>query len=206
MYSAQRLLTATLIAIAFQISAMGQPLSYGKISVPEVPREIQAPAGNVVYVKGHAEGTQNYICQASGASFVWNQLGPQATLFIQTHTGAMVQQIATHYSSVNPLEVNTARPTWQSSFDTSAVWGAAVASSTNANFVQPGAIPWLLVQVVGARPGPVGGSMLSETTYIHRINTAAGSRPTTGCSEASHLNKIVYVPYAADYYFYRAEK
>lgn len=43
--------------------------------------------------------------------------------------------------------------------------------------------------------------MLAETTFMQRVNTTGGSMPTTGCSEAG---TIQFVPYTADYVFYRA--
>jgi hypothetical protein len=81
--------------------------------------------------------------------------------------------------------------------DTSSVWAKAVASSSD--FAGAGAIPWLLLQVVGAEKGPGGGSGISETTYIQRVNTAGGVAPTTSCS----VEMRAFVPYSADYVFYR---
>jgi hypothetical protein len=72
------------------------------------------------------------------------------------------------------------------------------------NFVAPGAIPWLLVRVVGARRGPTGGDFLTQTTFIHRLNTTGGLAPSTGCT-LSTLGATAVVPYTADYFFYRAD-
>ena len=113
-------------------------------------------------------------------------------------------QIATHFLSANPAEGGIARPTWQASFDTSAVWGKAIADSTDPMFVAAGAIPWLLVQVVGAQSGPTGGSALMATTYIQRVNTSGGVMPSSGC-DASAFGKVALVPYTTDYFFYRAD-
>jgi hypothetical protein len=92
-----------------------------------------------------------------------------------------------------------ARPTWQSSVDTSAVWGKAIASSIDPAFVAPGAIAWLLLDVVGKQRGPAGGSILSQATAIQRVNTSGGLMPEGGCTVGS----IAFVPYTADYYFYK---
>jgi hypothetical protein len=175
------------------------------ISVPPVPGTIVVPSGNDPFLTGRAIGTQNYICQISGTSFVWKFLGPQATLFI-ANGDEVYQQIATHFLSLNPFEVNVARPTWQSSFDTSSVWGFALSSSTDPNYVSPGAIPWLLLHAVGTQPGPTGGSTLAQTTFIQRINTTGGIMPSTGCSGTDTVGKVVFVPYTADYYFFKAAK
>lgn len=48
---------------------------------PPVPDNIQVPAGNKVFLVGHAFGTQNYVCVPSGSAFAWTLFTPQATLF-----------------------------------------------------------------------------------------------------------------------------
>ena len=72
-----------------------------------------------------------------------------------------------------------------------------------AGFVAPGAIPWLLLEVVGAEGGPTGGRRLTVATYIHRLNTAGGIAPATGCSQSVNVGSRELVRYEADYYFYR---
>jgi uncharacterized protein DUF3455 len=203
----QRLITASAIVVALQTTiAMGQPISRSLVQVPPTPAEIQVPSGNTAFLKGHAMGTQNYICQVSESGFFWKFIGPQATLFVTLQWGGteILQQITTHFLSPNPVESGVARATWQSSIDTSAAWAKAIASSTDARYVAPGAIPWLLLQVVGTRLGPSGGSLLTPTTYIQRLNTSGGVMPATGCSDASQVGSTVFVPYSADYYFYTA--
>ena len=195
-----RLIAACVFAIGFE------PAVAQIIQVPPVPDQIQVPSGNKVYLKGSAVGTQNYVCLPSASSYAWKFLGPQATLFFvfQWMNGEVRQQITTHFLSPNPAEGGTARPTWQSSLDTSAIWGKAAASSIDPNFVAQGAIPWLLVQIVGAQNGPMGGSSLTGTTYIHRLNTAGGVEPAAGCSQAGNVGAVALVPYTTDYYFYKA--
>ena len=108
----------------------------------------------------------------------------------------------THFLSANPAENGTPRATWQSSSDTSAIWAAAIASSTDPNYVEAGAIPWLLLQVKGAQPGS-GGSSLGGTLYIQRVNTSGGAVPATGCKSAQDVGKKALVPYTTDYVFYK---
>jgi hypothetical protein len=176
-----------------------QELSANDLGPPEVPDNLEVPGGNKPFLLGHASGTQNYVCLSSGAGFVWTFFGPQATLFNNRD-----RQITTHFLSANPDEAGAARATWQHSRDTSAVWAAAIAMSSDPAFVQPGAIPWLLLQVVGANDGPTGGQRLSKTTYIQRVNTSGGLAPTTGCSQLSDVGTRALVPYASDYVFYKA--
>ena len=199
-------ITGILFAIA-----LGQPALAENVKVPPVPPAIQVPAGNVPFLEGNAVGTQNYVCLPSATSttgFAWTLFGPQATLFftIEIFKHDIRQQIITHFLSPNPDENGMPRPTWQSSFDTSAVWGRALASSLDSNFVAPGAIPWLLLQVVGTGEGPTGGDFLTQTTFIHRVNTTGGMAPATGCSQSSNIGVTALVPYTADYFFYKAKR
>ena len=169
------------------------------IAPPSVPSEIEVPAGHRPFLLGYAMGTQNYICLPAGSDFIWVLFGPQATLFNEDTT-----QIITHFLSPNPEEEGTARATWQHSRDTSTVWAMPVTNSSNPNFVEPGAIPWLLLQVVGADLGPTGGHRLTTTTYLQRVHTSGGLMPTTGCTQVSDVGKKALVPYTADYVFYKA--
>jgi len=164
-----------------------------------VPANLEVPSGNIAYLTTRAEGTQNYVCVLGADGFGWQFFGPQATLFDESG-----QQVATHFLSPNPAETGVSRATWQHSGDTSAVWAAAVASSTDPAFVAPGAIPWLLLRAVGTQPGPTFGNTLSATTYIQRVNTSGGVAPTEGCRSAKDSGKKALVPYSTDYVFYRA--
>jgi Protein of unknown function (DUF3455) len=172
--------------------------------VPPVPDNLQVPAGHELFLGASATGTQNYVCQTVAKNTVaWRFLGPQATLFVAGATGG-AQQTTTHFLSVNPIEGSLARPTWQDSVDTSRVWGKVRSPSTDANYVAPGAIPWLLLETAGTEVGPTGGAFMTQTTFIQRVNTAGGVAPATGCSDDDHIGKVALVPYTTDYFFYRA--
>jgi hypothetical protein len=58
--------------------------------------------------------------------------------------------------------------------------------------------------VVGDQEGPTGGSSLTTTTIIQRLNTSGGAAPSTGCSRKKDVGKKAFVPYTADYFFYSA--
>jgi len=177
------------LAMAFTVS-QPPPAHADHVTPPSVPAGLQVPAGNQAFREGDAIGTQDYICLPSG----WTFFGPQATLFNEHD-----KQIITHFLSPNPFETGTPpRVTWQDSEDTSKVLGMTIASVS----VQPDAIPWLLVQVVGAQDGPTGGDELSETTFIQRVNTVGGVAPTTACT----VGMMALVPYSAEYFFYKAIK
>jgi hypothetical protein len=167
-----------------------------EVTPPAVPNDLHVPEGNVAFLIGHATGTQNYSCTVSGTGVAWTLFTPQATLFDDQDT-----QLTTHFFSPNPSENDTIRATWQHSDDTSIVWGKVIAPSTDAAFVAPGAIPWLLIQQAGVEDGPTGDA-LSRTTYIQRVNTSGGTAPATGCEKPRDIGKKVFVPYTADYVFW----
>ena len=165
---------------------------------PSVPAGLEPPSEVQPFLMAHAEGTQNYTCLSSSSGFTWSFFGPQATLFDEAN-----QQVITHYLSPNPVEGGTPRATWQHSADTSAIWAAAIASSTDPAYVASGAIPWLLLQVKGSDTGPTAGATLVGTLFIQRVNTQGGLAPATGCKSAKDVGKKALVPYSTDYVFYR---
>lgn len=203
--------------MAFTLS-LPPPAPAAHVTPPPVPANIAVEAGNTPFLEGHGVGTQNYLClpcpnpstsvcpDASG--FAWILFTPQATLFQDNH-----QQVTTHFFSPNPFETNTnpgvvaagtIRVTWQDSRDTSTVWAKLIPpASTDPAFVAPGAIPWLRLQVVGAQDGPTGSHELTATTFIQRLNTAGGVAPSTGCTLSTDVGREAFVPYTADYFFYK---
>ena len=59
-----------------------------------------------------------------------------------------------------------------------------------------------------ARGGRIGirahrGERLTETTYIHRVNTIGGLAPMDACA-FSNVGARQFIPYEADYIFYKA--
>ena len=150
------------------------------LSSPITPAGITPPAGNVLYLTGAAVGTQGYVCLPTntGASWTVNNSRPQATLFVKA-LGRDVQ-ILTHFLSPdtnpnenapNPLPFGS--PTWQSSFDSSVVWAKSLNSipaGSDSSCSHTG-IPCLLLQSIGSQQGPVGGGLITPTTYIQRLNT-----------------------------------
>jgi len=215
----RRFAAALALACAFAAATHAQAQS---IPSPTTPALITPPAGNTAFLVGHASGTQGYICLptspgASTASWTLKPARPEATLF-QTLFG-LQYQIVTHFLSpdTNP---NDAAPeplpfgnaTWQSSLDSSKVWAAVL----HGNSIPPdpnepscpntGAIPCLLLQSIGSLPGPAGGTLLSKTTFIQRLNTNGGAAPSTGCSTSDDVGNQALVPYTADYYFFHQNK
>jgi hypothetical protein len=51
--------------------------------------------------------------------------------------------------------------------------------------------------------GPTGGDRLTKTTFIQRIRTFGGKAPSTDCLSSLDLGHQAFVPYRADYFFYK---
>jgi hypothetical protein len=187
-----------------------------KSPVPEPPPALTPPDGSTRFLTAHAVGTQDYICLESPDTQtpVWFFYGPQATLSVSLF-GATEQQVITHFLSpvanaiLSPLPACTLSletqelncPTWQSSFDSSAVWGekaASITAGSDPSCPTTGAIPCLLVKAVGTRKGTFGPGYLTNTTYIQRLNTVGGAAPAGSCK----VGDQALVPYAADYLFF----
>ena len=191
------------LLVAAGVAALGLAVPARAVAAPEASAlpPVLIPDGATPYLRTHAVGTQNYICLATGSGLAWRFIGPQATLFV-TVLG-FEQQVTTHFLSPNPDEAGVARATWQASLDSSRVWARATQIVDDPAVIGTGNIPWLLLQRVGARRGPTGGSLLSQATWIQRVNTVGGVAPATGCSQSTDTGRIALVPYSTDYVFLR---
>jgi Protein of unknown function (DUF3455) len=190
-----------------------------KITPPITPAGLTPPEGNSAFLLGHAVGTQGYVCLptsagASTASWTANAARPEATLFVSVF-GRYVEVVThslspdTNPNKVAPNPLPFGSPTWQSSFDSSKVWGQSLQSipaGSDPSCPNAGAIACLLLQSIGADTGPAGGNFLTQTTYVQRLNTEGGSAPSTGCSVLSDVGKQTLVPYTADYYFFQEDE
>ena len=204
------LTVACIAAFGLMVTTGVRAAEADHIAPPSAPGILDVEDGNVVFRVGHGVGTQNYVCVPSATSvsgFGFSLFTPEATLF--DYDG---NQLTTHFFSPNndprvgPPEHGTIRATWEDSRDTSTVWGFVLQQSTDANFVRPDAIAWLLVQASGAAAGPTGGDRLTKTTFIQRVNTVGGLAPSTGCSTFEDLGRKAFVPYSADYFFYKKSR
>ncbi len=180
---------------------------------PSVPTNLHLdPALFVPFFQGHGVGTQNYFCKPTGPATVGFVLfTPQATLFNENG-----KQLITHFFSPNPFEANVdptvignrqIRVTWQDSRDSSSVWAKLDQSATFATdpaFVAPDAVAWLLLEVKGTLNGPTGGDTLTPTKFIQRVHTVKGLAPSTGCTSPGDIGNQAFVPYEADYIFFKS--
>ena len=169
-------LLVALAAMGMVFAAQGEH----KIPRPEVPKSLEAPAGEEVILVGHATGVQIYECKA-GANPPWALKAPEADL-----TDASGKKIIHHFAG----------PTWQH-IDGSAVVGKKVNEDP-----KPNTIAWLLLTAASH----TGQGALSGVTSIQRIHTEGGVPPDAGTCGASSTPKEFRSPYSADYYFYAKER
>jgi len=201
------LTAARVAAIGLMITSGARAVHAEDITVPPVPGNLNVDEGNEVFLVGHGVGTQNYVCTTSTASvsgFAFSLFTPEATLFNKEG-----KQLITHFFSPNgdptvkPPEAGTIRVTWEDSRDSSRVWAMLLEQSTNEQFVQKDAVAWLKLQTVGVDAGTTGSGRLTKVTFIQRLNTAGGVAPKSGCSTFEDLGRRAFVPYSADYFFYK---
>jgi uncharacterized protein DUF3455 len=184
---------------AFMI-ALPQAAHAQNLTPPPVPDRIQVLEPNEVFFIGHAFGTQDYVCAASGAGVAFVLTTPEAVLFDNP-----ARRVVNHYFSPNPAEGGTIRATWQSTRDSSIFWGQGTGTATfqsDPDFVAPDAIAWVRLARAGVLDGVGGGNTLSVATFVQRVNTVGGLAPSTGCNSPTDLGNKAFVPYEADYVFY----
>jgi uncharacterized protein DUF3455 len=150
-----------------------------KPSNPEVPKILEAPAGEELVLSAHAKGVQIYVCRAGAdQKFSWALQGPEAEL-----SDAKGEIIAHHFAG----------PTWKH-VDGTEVTGKMLQQDTP----KPDAIPWLLL----AAKSHTGQGVFSRVTSIQRINTVGGLPPAGNTCDSSTNPKEARISYEADYYFY----
>lgn len=153
-----------------------------RYSQDALPATVQVPAGHQVVMQTVGVGKIAYECKAkkdmSGHEWVFG--GPDAVL---NDRGGM--QVGTY---VGP-------PATWASRDGSAVTATQVAVAP----AGAGNIPY---QLVKANPATGSGAM-QGVSYIQRVATQGGVAPMSACS-ASNLGAKQWVPYQADYIFWKA--
>jgi hypothetical protein len=178
--SIHHLLLAAIVAAAAALP-LAQMASAGPLP-PDVPSKIQVPAGNKLFLVGHAVGVQIYSCTATSGSHSWAFVAPRADLY-----GDNGKLIATHFGG----------PTWQAKDGSRAVGQRVDGVPGDAT-----AIPWLLLSATSS-PGP-DGDRLAGTTFIQRIATTGGLVPAAADCNENTAGTTAEVPYTADYYFWKA--
>jgi hypothetical protein len=167
------LLTVGLVGAAGSSSAApaaagGAAHAADRTSYDSVPPEIRVPPGNRLVARLYAQGVQVYQCTAGA----WAFLEPVAQL-----------------RDRSPAAIHFRGPSWESTRDGSLVEATTVASSPVV-----GSIPQVLLQETTTR----GDGIFGSVTYVQRLNTTGGVKPTTACTDGQTQG----VPYTAEYRFY----
>ena len=187
------------LATAFVV-ALPQVGHAQNVTPPPVPGRLQPTDGSEAFLIGHAFGTQDYVCAASGSGVAFVLTTPEAVLFDNPS-----RRVVNHFFSPNPVEGGTIRATWQSTRDSSVFWGKmdnAATFLTDPDFVAPDAIAWVLLSRAGVLEGVGGGNTLSVATFVQRVNTVGGLAPSIGCNSPADIGHTAFVPYEADYVFF----
>ena len=159
-------------------------LRTGKVSRPEVPKNLEPPEGEEVLLSAHAKGVQIYACQAGADQKpAWVLKGPDAEL-----TDAEGKTIAHHFAG----------PTWKHA-DGSEVTGKLLEKH---DAPKANAIPWLLLTAASH----TGEGVFRRVTSIQRIHTEGGLAPEANTCDTSANGKEARSAYEADYYFYTCSK
>jgi len=192
------------------ISALGTALTVAvpqvahaqNLTPPSVPGTLNPPEGSELYLIGHAFGTQDYVCAASGSGVAFVLTTPEAVLFDNP-----ARRVVNHFFSPNPVEGGTIRATWQSTRNSSVFWGKLAAApatfATDPDFVAPDAIAWLVLSQAGVLEGSGNGDNLAVATFVERVNTVGGLAPSIGCNSPTDIGHTAFAPYEADYVFFR---
>jgi len=145
---------------------------------PQLPAEcseLQVEDGNKLAFHVYAAGSQIYRWNGTA----WVLFAPDAKLYVNENYQGL---IGTHFAG----------PTWKSNSGSSVVAARVKDCLPDAN-----SIAWLKLQTVVAD----GPGVFSRVTFIQRVNTVGGLKPT---SPGSFVGEEIKVPYTAEYYFYRA--
>jgi hypothetical protein len=172
--------TVTLAALALFLLALVAPAVADPGNGGRAPdlgdcQNLQVPEGNEVAFHVYAEGVQVY--RWNGTSWVF--VAPEAVLYADDGEDGAV---GIHYAG----------PTWES-VSGSKVVGMVLERCTP----DPDAIPWLLLGAVSSE----GPGIFHRVTFIQRVNTVGGKAPT---DPGDFPGEEARVPYAAEYFFYRA--
>ncbi len=148
---------------------------------PDLPSplcdSIEVRPGHKVSSHVYALGVQVYRWNGD----TWDFVEPVANLYADA---GFRGQVGTHYGG----------PTWESNSGSEVE--ARRVPDTGCS-PDAAAIPWLLLEAVRTE----GPGIYDDVTYIQRVNTVGGLRPT---APGSTVGARIEVPYTAEYFFYRA--
>lgn len=168
--------TAIVFISAFALSA-AKASSSDSEKGPELPEgcgELAPPEGAKLAFHVYATGDQIYRWNGTA----WMLYAPDARLYVNSNYEGLV---GTHYLG----------PTWESNSGSSVVAARLKDCTPDSN-----AVAWLSLQTVVAD----GPGVFSRVTFIQRVNTTGGLKPTT---PGTTIGQEYRSSYTAEYYFYR---
>ena len=146
-----------------------------RIPRPAVPTNLEVSRDYKLFLKGHAVGTQNYICAPAATPLA--STGCSSGRRPRCSTTAS-NRSCTHFPEPQPAGHNAIQATWQDSGDTSAVWATRRDGSLDANYVAPGAIEWLVLDVT-RRAARTDGRRQARAERGHPARQHPGRREAT---------------------------
>ena len=72
--------------------------------------------------------------------------------------------------------------------------GMSIPAGSDPSCPNSGAIACLLLQSIGSEKGPTGGKVMTNVTFVQRLNTKGGSAPTDGCDTSADVGKQTLQP------------
>lgn len=170
-------------AAQFKLAALGLTVALFTLvtrAQPVLPSplcdSVQVPDGSVLAIHAYAVGVQIYQWTGSAWSFV----APAATLYGDPGYHG---QVGTHFAG----------PTWKSNSGSQVV-GMRVAACTP----DTSSIAWLKLAGLSSQ----GPGVFNGVIFVQRVNTVGGVAPST---PGTAVGQLANVPYAAEYYFYKAQ-
>lgn len=151
---------------------------------PELPPQcalIAVEEGHKLAFHAYAKGVQVYKWNES--TFAWDFDGPRAALFAEE---SFHGEVGEHYPG----------PNWKSKSGSRVKAAPELGKSCQPD---PTAITWLRLK----SNETTETGIFSAITYIQRVNTTGGLKPT---APGTVDGEIKEVEYTAEYYFYKAEK
>jgi hypothetical protein len=166
-----------LVLIALVTFALQPAFASNGPELPPACELIAVESGQELAFHVYAKGVQVYKWNG----MAWDFVEPRAALFAED---SFHGEVGSHFRG----------PNWQSKSG-SRVKAAAIPGKTCTP--DTSAIAWLLLQATETTTGGI----FRGITFIQRVNTTGGLRPTA----PGTLDEIREVEYTAEYYFYRAE-
>jgi hypothetical protein len=160
-----------------------------------IPDVLNVPTGGTLKLRAHGRGSQVYTCTGTTTpGDAGSDAADGGSTSTTTYSWVAVPDAKLYDENGVQIGVHFAGPTWMLTGDESDAVGSKDQQSpgTTAND-----IPWLRLKIVSH----MGNGMLTDVTWVQRLNTMGGVAPTAAC-DSTAMGTVQAVAYTADYYFY----